>query len=150
MYVQSFASLTLVGLLPWFCASDPAEHVVVREASVDGPTAAFRVEIDGQEHVVRRNQIDDAVIVTVADAHDVRLAAALERDGEVRYFDGELDATASIEDEAAATLVELAIDEQLSTDAPPMIELRRMMRDCEKEPALHPCNGDPWYLCGSC
>ena len=147
MFIRSIPT-TLV-LASSFCAvQDP--RVDVRAASVDGPLARYEVELDHQTRIVRRERMDDAVVVAVADASHERLVAALERDGEVRYFDAALAPIDEIGDEKLSELVDLALAGELRTDVPPIIESRRIMQGCEKEPELHPCDGDPWDLCGSC
>ena len=146
MFIRSI-SATLV-LASSFCAvQDP--RVDVRAASVDGSVTRYEVELDHQTRFVRRERVQEAIVVTVADASHDRLVAALERDGEVRYFDATLAPIDELGDEGLSELVDLSLAGELTTDAPPIIESRRMMRDCEKEPELHPCDGDPWYLCGS-
>lgn len=146
MFIRSFSILVLATSV---CAV-PQPRIDVRAASVDGTLTRYEVEIDGETRLVRREHLDDAIVVVVSDSAHERLFAALERDGEVRYFDAALAPIEEIGDASVSELVDVALADELTTDAPPFIESRRMMRDCEKEPELHPCSGDPWYLCGSC
>ncbi len=148
MLVRSLVPILIATLTACGAAAEP--HVVVRAATVEGANASFDVDVDGVAHIVHVVHGDDAVVAAVHDARNERLAAALERDGEVRHFDGALQLQSEPADDAATMLLDLALAGDLRTDVPPRIEWRRRMQDCEKEGAVHPCAGDSWYLCGSC
>lgn len=148
MFIRSLAPIIVATLAACGAAAEP--DVVVRAASVDGTKASFDVEVDGVAHVVYVDHGGEAVVAAVHDANNERECAALERDGEVRHFDAELNLQTEPADDATAMLVDLALADELSTDAPPRIEWRRIMLDCEKEGSVSPCAGDAWYLCGNC